>query len=138
MRTYQDGAIFNKEVDKWLSVIYIYEFQELLRFIRVQDRTHSTPKIVLNESIPLRSLISTDSFSACNEFSMESSMHQVINQSWNFVDTETDAHTKGIERACLDAKSWFKRARSNRVNLQIHIGEAARSRLRASDEHNGT
>ena len=43
--------------------------------------------------------------------SLEGYVHQKVNHSENFVDPQTGAHTQGMERAWLEAKDGYKRAR---------------------------
>ena len=128
-----EGAIFNEDVAAWLWVVGIYESRTRLRFIRVQDRTQRTLKLVINKYVQPGSVVWTDSFSAYNSYSLEGYIHEKVNHSENFVAPGTGVHTQGIERAWVDAKVWYKRARGNRVYLQSHLDEAAWRKLRSSE-----
>ena len=109
-----DSAIYNDDSEAWLWVIGIYQSKEYVRFIRVQNRTQETVKVVLNKYVEIGSHISTDSFKSYNDYSMSGCMHQSVNHSENFVDPDTGAHTQGIERAWLNAKGWYKRSRGTK------------------------
>ncbi len=84
------------------------------------------------------SVVWTDSFSAYNDYSLDGYTHQTGNQSKNYVNPNSRVHTLGIERAWLDAKSWYKRARGNRTYLQRHLNEAAWRKLRTKETRDGT
>ncbi len=133
-----DGAILNEDVSEWLWMVGIYLSKNRVRFVRLQDRTQHTVKIVMNKYVEPGSLVWTDPFASYNKYSLDGYTHQKVNHSENFVDPETGVHTQGMERAWVDAKEWYKRARGNRKYLQSHVNEASRRKLRASDRDRGT
>ena len=105
-------------------VIGIHQSKKHVRFIRVQNRSQETVKLVLNKYIQMGSHVWTDSFKSHNDCSMAGYVHQSVNHSQNFVDPDTGAHTQGIKRAWLDAKCWYKCFRGNKAYLQSHLKNA--------------
>ena len=81
-------------------------------------------------SLPSENYIEPESWVSTDDFSLEGFSHRSVYHSKHFVDSVTGVHTQGIERARLDAKSWYKRARGNRVYLQSHLDEASWRKLR--------
>ena len=133
-----DGAIYIDDSEAWLWVIGIYQSKEHVQFIRVQNRTQETLKLVLNKYVQIGSYIWTDSFKSYNDYSIAGYVHQSVNHSENFLDPDTGAHTQGIEHSWLGAEVWYKRSRGNRVYLQSHLDEAAYNVLRPPETRSGT
>ncbi len=119
------GAVNDEDASDWLSVVRIYSSNEIVRFLRVQNRKQETLRFVIEKYVEPGSVVWTDSFSAYNGYSLDAYTHQTVNHSENYVDPNSGVHIQGIKRAWLDAKSWQKRARSNRTYLQSHLNEAA-------------
>ena len=116
-------------------MVGIYQSKGRVRFVRVQDRTQHTLKVVINKYVEFGSVVWTDSWSAYNEYSLEGYVHGTVNHSECFVDRDTGVNTQKIERAWVDAKSWYKRARGNRMYLQSHLDEAAWRKLRSLERN---
>ena len=132
-----DGAVFNNDADDWVLVVGIYESREKVRFIRVQNRTQKTLRFFENNVEP-GSVVWTDCRKGYNSYSLDGYTHQQVSHSEYFADPNAGVNMQGIERAWLDDKSWYKRARGNRTYLKYHLDEAAWRRLRSAEKSDGT
>ena len=122
----------------WRWVLGIYKDAEHVRFFRVKNQKLDTLVPIIEKYVSKPSWIYTDelkSYKCLNDLGYH---HKTVNHSQNYVNPISKAHTQGIERAWIDAKSWYRRSRGNRQMLQSHLNEASWRKLRSRSAAAGT
>ena len=134
---YYDGPVFDQDVKDWLWVVGMYKSYEIVRFVRVKDRTEKTLKYVLDKYIANGNVVWMDEFKGYSAYAIFNFIHETANHKENYVGPETKCMTQSIELTWLYAKYWSVRSRGNRIYLQEYLIEIAWKRLRSSKNRKG-
>ncbi len=114
-----DDADDDESKGPW--VFGLYERKDSIRFYLVENRKSSTLIPLILDNVKSGSTIVSDEWAAYKQIPKHGFVHETVNHKKNYVNPETGFHTQAIERAWLEGKKWFSRARSAGPHLQSHL-----------------
>ncbi len=119
--TESDFVQFGIDDPSWTWVVGIYNGRFRVRFVHVPNCKTKTLMAVVCHYCESGKVIHTDGWKAYNGLKDHGFVHQTFIQEENYVDPDTGARTQAIERAWVEVKAWWCRARGTRAQLQSHL-----------------
>lgn len=116
-RKFQKGRLITGQ---WIFGGFERETKKL--FVEcVADRSASTLLTVIKKWIKPGTTIISDCWKAYNCLENEGYKHLTVNHSYNFIDPETQAHTRNIERAWRDTRANIPRYGTRKKHYASYI-----------------